>query len=224
MANRSFTRSFYTLEEYPVIISCNFIVDSANGNGLGLRSLKGPGVKAVYMHTSATPAAGSPNPSAGTIVIQLQDNYNRALAGFNTIVSPLSGTPVSVSGSSLSIGSPYVITSVGTSTAADFHAIGVPKGVTPAPGVAFIAAASGSGSGSGSVQAPAAAGSTIATIETVGDSNQSIAPLKLLNQGYGAQFILQCRNLSGAVAAPVDGSVVTLSLYLSNGSNKVQGE
>jgi hypothetical protein len=226
MANRSFTRSFYTLEEYPVIISCNFIVDSTNGNGLGLRSLKGPGVKAVYMHTSATPASGSPNPASGTIVVQLQDNYNRLLSGFDARVSALSGTPVAIlaSGAALVVGNPYVITSIGTSTAADFHAIGVPKGVTPAVGVAFIASATGSGVGSGSVQAPAATGSGVASIETVGDSNLAIAPLKLLNQGFGAQIILQCRDYAGAIVAPAAGSVISLALYLSNGSNTVSGE
>src|ERR1017187_394412 len=48
------------------ILDCNFVVDSANGNGLGIRNLKGSGrVAQVFMHTSATPAAGNPNPVAG---------------------------------------------------------------------------------------------------------------------------------------------------------------
>lgn len=55
MANRSFTRSFYTFHEYPVLIDANFIVDSTNGNGLGQRSLKGEGIHQVYLNTS--PAA-----------------------------------------------------------------------------------------------------------------------------------------------------------------------
>lgn len=222
MANRSFTRSFYTLEEYPVLISCNFVVDSTNGNGLGLRSLKGPGVKAAYMHTTATPAAGNPNPASGTIVIQLQDNYNRALSGFNAIVSPVSGTPITIS-AGLTIGVAYIIVSLGTSTTADFHAIGVPAGVTPAVGVAFIAKATGAGAGSGAVETTAAAGSNVASIETVGNSNLSISPFKAA-QSFGAQFILQCRDYAGAIVAPAAGSVISLSFYLSNGSNQVQGE
>lgn len=227
MANRSFTRSLYTLEEYPVILSCNFVVDSANGNGLGIRSLKGPGIAAVYMNTSATPAPGNPNPLAGTIVIQLQDNYNRSLSGFNAIVSPVSGTPIVVTaaGAHLVPGTAYIIVSLGTTTAAEWHALGVPKGVTPAVGVSYIESSlTGIGVGTGAVEITAALGSGVASIETVGDPNLSIAPLKLLNQGFGAQIIVQCRDYAGAIVAPAAGSVISISMYLSNGSNKVQGE
>src|ERR1700677_2888352 len=60
MANRNFSSNkLYQFESYPVLLSCNFIVDSANGNGLGLRSLKGPGIQAVYMNSASAPA-GSP--------------------------------------------------------------------------------------------------------------------------------------------------------------------
>jgi hypothetical protein len=45
---------FYSFGAQPVLIDCNFVVDSTNGNGLGNRSLKGQGVKAVYMATSAS--------------------------------------------------------------------------------------------------------------------------------------------------------------------------
>lgn len=38
----------------PVLIDCNFIVDATNGNGMGIRSLKGQGVRNVYMATSAS--------------------------------------------------------------------------------------------------------------------------------------------------------------------------
>lgn len=44
----------YSFGATPVLIDCNFIVDSTNGNGLGIRQLKGQGVKAVYMATSAS--------------------------------------------------------------------------------------------------------------------------------------------------------------------------
>jgi len=52
-----------------VLIDANFVVDPSNGNGLGIRSLKGPGVQAVYMH--ATPAATTTTsvfPSGATII------------------------------------------------------------------------------------------------------------------------------------------------------------
>lgn len=45
---------FYSFAGQPVLVNCNFIVDSTNGNGLGIRSLKGQGVRDVYMATSAS--------------------------------------------------------------------------------------------------------------------------------------------------------------------------
>lgn len=42
----------YSFGNTPVLIDCNFIVDSTNGNGLGIRSLKGQGVANVYMNTT----------------------------------------------------------------------------------------------------------------------------------------------------------------------------
>ena len=225
MANRNFPNSrIYTGHVMPVLIDCNFVVDSTNGNGLGQRNLKGPYVKAVYMHTSATPAAGSPNPAPGTIVVQMQDNFNRSFSGFNAIVSPVSGTPIALSGSNLTTGTAYIIVSLGTSTAADWHAAGLPAGVTPAVGASFIAAATGAGAGSGSVETTASAGSQVMTIETVGDPNASVSPNPGSTQGFGAQFILQCRNNAGAIAAPANGSVISLAFYLSNSSILVAGE
>lgn len=43
---------FYSNITQPVKIDLNFVVDSANGNGLGIRSLKSNGyVDNVFMHT-----------------------------------------------------------------------------------------------------------------------------------------------------------------------------
>ena len=62
MANRNFASGgdLYSPFVMPVLVDCNFIVDSTNGNGLGIRSLKGPLVANVYMQTQATPAKGNP--------------------------------------------------------------------------------------------------------------------------------------------------------------------
>jgi hypothetical protein len=204
----------------PVLLDCNFVVDSTNGNGLGIRSLKGPTIANVFMHTTATPAPGNPNPAAGTIVVQLMDNYNRSLSGFSSYVSPVSGTPLTATIANTA----YVIVSLGTATAAQFQAVGLPIGITPAVGGAFIATSSATIGGSAAVEVAAASGTGIASIETLGDPNQSIAPNPNANQGFGAQFILQCRNYSGSIAAPADGSVISLAFLLSNSSVQVQGE
>lgn len=210
----------------PVLLDCNFIVDSANGNGLGIRSLKGPFVQAVYMHTSSTPAAGSPNPASGTIVVQLQDNFNRSYTGGHSIISPLSGSALKIDNAALTPGVAYVITTLGDATAAKWQSIGVPAGITPAVGVSFICSSAGGSvnTSTSRVMATAAAGSVVASIEVVGDPNLSIAPSRLSNQTFGAQLIMQCRDYAGALVAPVDGSVISLSFLLSNSSVLVQGE
>jgi hypothetical protein len=207
MANRNWANkgNLYMMEVKPILLSCNFIVDSSNGNGLGIRSLKGAGIQNVFMHTSQTPGAGNsnpatpnqvitnPNPASGVIIVQMQDNYARLLGGDSSIVSPVSGSALKIDNSALTAGTAYVISTLGNATLAKWQAIGVPVGVVPAVGVAFIAKTNG-GSGntlSSRVMATAAAGSGISSIETVGDSNLAIAP-SIISQGFGAQIILQC--------------------------------
>lgn len=228
MANRNWASAgkIYSGHVQPVLIDCNFVIDSTNGNGLGIRSLKGPYVANVYMHTSSTPASGNPNPASGTILVQLQDNYSRSFSGFDAKVAPVSGSALKIDNSVLTAGVAYIITTLGDASLAQWHALGVPAGITPAVGVSFISASVGAGANSSSsrVMTAAAAGSGVASIETVGDPNLSIAPDPSAAQGYGASFILQCRDYAGAIVAPVDGSVISLAFYLSNSSVLVNGE
>jgi len=234
MANRNFANGgkVYAMHTMPALLDCNFIVDSSNGNGLGIRSLKGPMIQNVFMHTSATPGAGNsnlaspnvvvtnPNPGSGTIIIQLQDNFNRSLSGFNAIVSPVSGTPLTSTTANVA----NVIVSLGTASLAQWQARGLPLGITPAVGVSFVASSSGVIGGSAAVEIAAAAGSGVASIETLGDPNLSLSPDPTKNQGFGGQIILQCRDYAGAIVAPANGSVISISMYLSNSSVLVQGE
>src|ERR1035437_5675784 len=90
MAHRNFTRSFNTKHAKPVLIDCNFIVDSTNGNGLGIRSLKGPGVAHVYMHSSAEREFfDHPNPQGssggGTGSVNLASAANFAIGAYAAI-------------------------------------------------------------------------------------------------------------------------------------------
>jgi hypothetical protein len=227
MANRNFANSrLYTGHVMPVQIDCKFIVAASDSGGLGITGLKGPYVQAVYMHTSATPAAGSPNPASGTIVVQLQDSFSRFYTGGYELTAPNSGSDVKIDNSAMTAGVAYVITTLGNATAAKWHAIGVPAGITPAVGVAFIASSNG-GAGNtltSRVQTTAAAGSAIMDIELVGSTSLGIAPNPSANQGFGGQIILQCRNSSGTIANPADGTTVHLSFLLSNSSVLIQGE
>ncbi len=219
MANRNFpSQKSYSMHAMPVAIDAYFTVDAANTNGLGISSMNGPGIQAIYMHSSAaTPS--SVNPAAGTIVVRLQDNYNKLLSANHMIMqSPGSGSDVKIDNSALTAGVAYVISILGNATAAKWHAIGVPPGVTPAVGVSFIALSNG-GTGNtltSRVQASAAAGAGICSVEIVGNSNLAVDPSPSANQGYGAEIILQCRDYAGAIAQPADNSVISLSFLLNN--------
>lgn len=165
-------------------------------------------------------------PLAGTIVVKLVDGYNRSLSGFSNVITGLAATNTSIDNSVLVIGTAYVISVLGNAPASKWYAIGVPIGVKPAVGVSFIASSTG-GAGNiliSKVVTAQATGSGIVTIEVLGDPTLSSNPLASANQGFGAQFILQCRGYSGALAAPVDGTVISLAFLLSNSSIIVQGE
>jgi hypothetical protein len=214
MANRMFRQFMNTLRKYPVLIDCNFVVDSTNGNGLGIRTLKpvgsANGIASVYMHTSATPATGNPNPLAGYIVVNFQDDYFGYLGGFSGQVSPLSGTPLTATVNH----TPYVIVSLGTATLAQWQAVGVPVGQVPAVGLAFVATATATIGGSAAVEVIATTTSGIDHIEVLGDPNLSLDPNGPQTQNQG-QIILACV-FEGAVTQPANGTVIGLTFYLSN--------
>lgn len=219
MANRWFTQFFYTLHKKPVLIDCNFIVDAPNGNGLGQRSLKGPGVTQVYMHTTSTPA-GPFNPASGYIYVQFDDQYNRYYGGFSGQVSPVSGTPINVT-TGTTAGLAYTIVSVGTTTTAQWQKLGLPVGYTPTVGQSFIAIATTTATGTGVIEVPATNGSGIDHIEVVGDPNTTLkGKIGVTGGGY---IILACFS-GGTLTAPAAGSAVGLSTYLSSTSSTAAGE
>lgn len=212
MANRNFSSGgkLYSMHTMPVLVDMSFTVDATNANGI--TGLKGPLVNAVYMHSTAgTPS--SPNPDTGAILIRLQDNFNSLLGADCIVQGALSGSPLTSVTNHLA----YVITSLGTATAAQWQAKGLPIGVTPAVGVAFIATATGTIGGSAAVQVQATTAS-VASIEILGDPNVTVAPAPSANQGYGASLILQCRDYAGAIVAPAAASVIRIKLLMSNSS------
>ncbi len=238
MANRNWSNGgkVWMMETAPVTIPLSFQVKVADSAGLGITagSLKGPTVAAVYMHTTATKATGSPGgttgPASGTIVINLQDNYTRLL-GFDWSAVASIGTPVQVDNSALTAGVAYTITTLGNSTTAQLQSIGLPIGITPAVGVTFIANAvgiAGEAATSTTRVAPSiAAGSNIFSMESLGNPQLLVAPTPSANQGYGCQVILQTRNDSAAdapaIATPTDLTIFYINLRMSNSSVSVQG-
>ena len=201
----------------PVCLFTNFIVDPANGNGLGLRSPKSNGyLDSVYMHTTATPAVGNPNPQAGTILFQFNNNYNHYLGGFCGAVSPLSGTPLT----STTAGLVYVIVSLGTTTLAQWQAAGVLVGQTPAVGLAFVATATGSIGGTGAVEVPATAGSGITNFEVEG--NVQLSDNSNIAANGGLQVIVNCY-ASGTLTAPAVGTVIGATFFFDASSVSIDG-
>lgn len=220
-------KSLYTNVTKPMEVYCNFVVDSTNGNGLGIRSLKSNGyLQSVFMHTSATPGvvAGvtNPNPSVGYALVTFQNNFNYYLGGFSGEIVPLASTNLT----STVNHSPYVITSVGTTTLAQWQAKGLPQGFTPAVGQAFIATATGALGGTGTIGAPGVP--TTLVISAVGDPNTTIANANIAQNG-GAQVLLQfSAPTSSSVttllpAAPADGAVVGLSFQFDGSTVTIDG-
>ena len=185
-------------------LDINFVVDSANGNGLGVRSVKvvgaaqGQPTPTVYMHTSATPAVGSPNPAAGLIQVAFPSNsFTAYVGGYAGMASPVSGTPILVT-TGVVAGGAYIIASLGNTPAAGWHTLGVPASITPAVGVSFVAPATVVTTGTGVIEAAGVSG--IDHVELIGDPNLSLAT---------GQVLLQCL-ASGVLAAPADGTVIGL--------------
>lgn len=222
MANRNFPNNkLYQFEIMPVLLSCNFVVDSTSPTGIS--NLKGSGILSVYMQSSS-PSSENPNPEDGMIQIRLTDAYNKFLLHSASFRAPNSGTPLTA----VVAETAYVITDLGTATLAQWQAVGLPQGVTPALGVAFIATDSATIGGLAEVQQPSSSG--IESVEAVGDPNTTIispipmSPMPPAGPQSGGQLILQCLDSTGALAAPADGSVCQLSFYLSNSSITLAGQ
>lgn len=210
-------KSLYSNICKPCEVNLNFIVDSSNGNGLGIRSLKSNGyVQNVFMHTSAPlVGSGNPNPIAGYAMLQLNNNFNKYIGGFSGFVSPVTGGSLTA----VVTGHAYIIISLGTATLAQWQAVGLPLGLVPSVGMSFIANASATIGGAAAVKVPAV--SSIDHVEAVGDANQSLNNSNISVNG-GAILIVQFV-AAGAIAAPADGSVVGMQIIMDGSSVTVDG-
>lgn len=215
---------FYAPHTRPVLLDCNFVVDATNGNGFGVRALKGQGIASLFMHTTATPGRASngqlnPNPASGIIQVQFTDNFNRSYGGTASFLPPISGSTTSTTAAAIN-----VITVLGTATLAQWLAVGLPPGIVPAVGVAFIATSSALIGGSAQVGFATAGYSGIDHIETVGDPNLTINPVPVGGSpNFGGFIELACLN-AGVLTAPAAGTVIGLQFYLGQSSVAVRGE
>lgn len=218
---------FYSNITQPVKIDLNFVTDVANGNGLGVRSVKSNGyVRNVFMHTSASPGVHdgytNPNPNVGYVLIQFKNNFRYYLGGFAGIVPPLSSSNLT----SVSAGTPYVITTLGTTTLAQWQASGLPMGLVPTVGQSFIAIRTGALGGTGTMGAPGIP--TVLQTSVVGDPNASINSFPVATAG-GAWLLVQLMAATNSstttlvAASPADGSVISLPAYFDASSVTIDG-
>lgn len=191
-------------------LDIEFVVDASNANGTGVSSLSGAAAQAVYMHTSATPAAGNPNPANGYVIVQFKKAYSGYISGYTGYVVPSSGSDIVVSTTGSTAGLAYVISSLGTTAAAQWQLLGFPANETPAVGAAFIASATTTATGTGAIQVPVASGSGMSHMEIVGSGSLTV------NASGGGQLILvnlgAVNSVSPVLAAkaPNSGSRVKL--------------
>lgn len=189
-------KSWYTNISKPMSTFLQFTVNAADTGGIGVTSVKSNGfVESVFMHTSQTPGSvngkTNPNPSSGYAVVTFKNNFNIWLSSYSIQAPPATNT----SQTSTTTHSPYVITALGTATLAQWVAAGLPAGITPAVGVAFIAIATGTIGGSATVGDPGVPVSPIVSV--VGNPNTTIANSNIASNA-GAKLLLQFSSVSSA--------------------------
>ena len=199
------------------MIEVKFTVDATYSAGQrGITTIGGAdAISQVYLNsTNATLASGSPNPSPGYIVVQFAKGYSGLLTGIPSFTSPQTSPTVSVT-SGLTRGKPYEIYSVGTTTQAQWQALGLPSGVVATPSASFIAISS-FGTGTGSATLAGVTGSTIDHCEMVGSTSLDLN----VSAGTG-QIILQCLAATSSSTttfvptAPVTGTAIHLLFSLT---------
>lgn len=203
MANRYFTQFFYTLHKMPTLLDCNVVIGASGAVG----TITGSGIKSVT------------NLATGVYQVQFLDNYYRYFGGVFNIQSPTTGG--NVASGSLTPGSMYVITALGTT---NWQTAGLPQGITAAIGQPFLCASTASGTGTAAL----VGSSGITTIEVVGNTSLMQGPQGVPNQGgYATVQCLGATNSSTTTLIPTNpasGSVLYMAFYLSNSSVLLQGE
>lgn len=187
-------KSFYANVAQPMSSWVNFTVTPTNG--LGVTSVKSNGyANYVFMHTSTTPTASNgitnPNPANGYAMIGLKNNFNKFLGLRWEIDAPAGNTGTT----STVTGTIYTITLVGTTTAAQWQAVGLPAWLTPTVGQSFVAIATQAIGGTGTVGT--AGVSNIGQVSVVGNPDTTIASSNIAQYG-GAYLLLQFSALTAA--------------------------
>lgn len=210
---------YYSNIVMPQEVDLSFTV--AATNGLGITSLKSNGwVRNVFMHTSTTPTENdgvtNPNPAAGICIVQLKQNFNVFLGMSYSFQAPGTGGAVTTTVANTT----YIIGVLGTTTAAQWSAVGLQPGFTAAVGQVFTATASQAIGGTGSVLALGTSG--ILGAEVISNPTVQIANSSIAANG-GAYVFVQFLDAAGSLAAPTAGSVCNMRLLFDRSSVSVDG-
>lgn len=193
MASRSFKQFLFSLNPLVSYIEGSFIVGASGA----VSSTAGVGAGVTSITRKGT----------GQYQIQLSDNYYRFL-GFNaTVLSPTTGSGVTIQDGSLVVGVPYQIVFPSTST--NWQTLGLGTGLTAAVGMPFVATSGNSG-GNGLVTRLTQSG--IASVEVLPNPNLELGPLPT----QGAYVTFQTLNTSNAPANPTSGTAIRFNIYLRN--------
>lgn len=152
---------------------------------------------------------------AGVYRIQLQDNYASVLSVSGNVSSSVTGSDVPAG--SLTPGTIYQITALGTTTQAQWVTAGVPAGITAAVGVTFKAAATSSGTGTSKILAS----SQIVAVQPTQSPNLMLSnqPATPLLGGYIDVRTVAATSSSVTTLIPTDpesGSTLSIEILLNN--------
>lgn len=191
-------------------------------NGAGVTSLKSNGyLEYAFMHTSTTPSSVNghlnPNPPNGFLLMSIRNNAFNSFVGVRGSVV---ATPTSTGTTSTTANSPFVITALGSATAAQWLAVGLPAGMTAAVGQSFIATATQAIGGSATVGVPGV--SNVGAISIVGDPTVMVGNSNIA-QNSGAQIMLLLQDFAGAAVAPTAASIIRLELVYDGSSVTIDG-
>lgn len=126
----------YSFGSAPVLIDCNLIVDPANGNGYGNRTLKGQGVQAVYMNSTAAITGSVSSSSNPNVITSIAQGTGSLVAGMPIQGTGIpAGTTITAILSSSSVQMSANATGTHASESITYQAVGSPN---PAAGYALI--------------------------------------------------------------------------------------
>ncbi len=163
MASRNFrSNRIYNNHVFPVHIDARATIGSTGAITLVSSSVV-PGSSPSINQQQSMGIKAITRLGVGTYQIQLDDNYSSMYKLDVSFTSAVTGAEIQVDTGTagLSVGTAYQITTLGTSTAANWTTLGLASGLTAAVGQVFVALATGAGSGTGKVKAVAAANTSL---------------------------------------------------------------